>query len=109
MVDPYCVLGEALVGRMQEFGRHLEVTLGRLDIEVTKVSRKLRQQSLDVLAGAVPCNHAMNGRCVAKIMQARRARFADRALDTGGAAHMLEHGDDARIGPTSSTARGEQR
>ena len=46
----------------------MEVTLGRSDIEVTKVSRELRQQSLDVLAGAIPSNNAMHGRCVAKMM-----------------------------------------
>jgi len=43
MIGPHRVLGEALAGRLQEFGRHLEVALGRPDIEVTKVSRELRQ------------------------------------------------------------------
>ncbi len=68
MIAPHRVLGEALTGRLQEFRRHLEVALGRSDIEVTKVSRELRQQSLDVLAGAIPRNDAVHGRCVAKIM-----------------------------------------
>ena len=34
MIVPHRVLGEALTGRVQEFGRHSEVTLGRSDIEV---------------------------------------------------------------------------
>jgi hypothetical protein len=68
MIGPHRVLGEALAGRLQEFRRHLEVALGRPDIEVTKVRRELGQQSLDVLAGAIPRNDAVDGRCVAKIM-----------------------------------------
>jgi hypothetical protein len=68
MIGPHRVPDEALAGRVQEFGRHLEVTLGRSDIDVTKVSRELRQQSLDVLAGAIPRNDAVHGRCVAKIV-----------------------------------------
>ena len=53
MIAPHRVLGEALTGRLQEFRRHLEVALGRSDIEVTKVGSELRKQSLDILAGAV--------------------------------------------------------
>jgi hypothetical protein len=68
MIGPHRVLGESLAGLLQKFGRHMEVALGRSDIDVTKVSRELRQQSLDVLAGAIPRNDAMDGRCVAKIM-----------------------------------------
>jgi len=68
MIGPHRVLGEALAGRLQEFGRHVKVTLGRSNIEVTEVSRELRQQSLDVLAGAIPRNDSVHGRCVAKIV-----------------------------------------
>jgi hypothetical protein len=68
MIAPHRVLGEALTGRLQEFRRHLEVALGRSDIEVTKVGSELRKQSLDVLAGAIPCNDTVHGRGVAKIM-----------------------------------------
>jgi hypothetical protein len=64
----YRVLGEALAGCLQEFGRHLEVTLRRSDIEVTKVSGELRKQSLDVLAGAIPCDDTVYGRRVTKIV-----------------------------------------
>ena len=46
----------------------MEVTLGRSDIEVTKVGSELRKQSLDVLAGAIPCDDTVHGRGVAKIM-----------------------------------------
>lgn len=82
----------------------MKVTLGRPDIEVTKVSRELREQTLDVLARAIPRDDTVHGCRVAKIMKARGAGFADRAPDTGGAAHMLEHGDDGRIGPSSNAA-----
>jgi hypothetical protein len=73
MTIPYRVLCEALAGRAQEFGRHLEVTLGRSEIEVAKVSGELRQQSLDVMALAIPCDDTVHGRGVAQIMEARRA------------------------------------
>ena len=46
----------------------MEVTLGRSDIEVTKVGGELWKQSLDVLAGAIPCDDAMHGRGVTKVM-----------------------------------------
>src|SRR5271166_5814793 len=85
------VLGEALTGCLQEFRRHLEVTLGRSDIEVTEIGSELRKQSLDVLAGAVPRDDTVHGCGIAKIMQARRARFAERAVDTGSSSHVLEH------------------
>jgi len=104
MIVPYRVLGEALAGLLQEFGRHSEVMLGRSDVEMAKVGSKLRKQSLDVLVGAIPCNDTVHGRGVAKIMQARRARFVDGAFDTGNSAHVLEHRDDARIAPSSNTA-----
>jgi hypothetical protein len=68
MIAPHRGLGEALTGRLQEFRRHLEVTLGRSDIEVTKVGSELRKQSLDVLAGAIPCDDTVHGRGVAKIV-----------------------------------------
>jgi hypothetical protein len=68
MIAPHRVLGEALTGRLQEFRRHSEVTLGRSDIEVAKVGSELRKQSLDVLAGAIPCDDTVHGRGVAKIM-----------------------------------------
>ncbi len=68
MIAPHRVQGEALTGRLQEFRRHLEVALGRSDIEVTKVGSELRKQSLDVLAGAIPCDDTVHGRGVAKIM-----------------------------------------
>ena len=66
-------LGEALAGDLQEFGCHSEVMLGRSKIEVTEVGCELRKQSLDVLAGTVPCDNTVHGRGVAKIMQARGA------------------------------------
>jgi hypothetical protein len=72
MIAPSRVQGEALAGCLQEFGGHLEVTLGRSDIDVAKVRGKLRQQSLDILASVIPGNDPVNGRGVAKIMQARR-------------------------------------
>ena len=103
------VPGEALTGLVQEFGRHLEVTLGRSDIEMAEIGGKLRKQSLDILAGAIPCDDAVHGRCVAKIMQARRARFADGAADTGRSSHMLEPRDNTWIAPSSNAARREQR
>jgi hypothetical protein len=67
MIVSYRVLGEALAGRLQEFGRHLEVPLGRSEIEMSKVSGELRQQSLDVLAGAIPRDDTVHGRGVAVI------------------------------------------
>src|SRR5271157_2752081 len=109
MIAPHRVLGEALTGRLQEFRRHLEVALGRSDIEVTEVGSELWKQSLDVLAGAIPSDDTMHGRGVAKIMQARRPRFADGTVDTGSSSHVLEHRDDARIAPSSNAARREER
>ena len=83
--------------------------LGRSKIEVTEVGCELRKQSLDVLAGAVPCDDTVHGRGVAKIMQARRAQLADGTVDAGGSSHVLEHRDDARIAPSSNAARREER
>jgi hypothetical protein len=68
MIAPHRIQGEALVGRLQEFGRHSEVTLGRSDIEVTQVGSELRKQSLDVLAAAIPRDDTVHGRGVAEIM-----------------------------------------
>jgi hypothetical protein len=109
MVAPRRILRKALAGRLQEFGRHLEVTLGRSDIEVTEVGSELRKQSLDVLAGSIPSDDTMHGRGVAKIMQARRPRFADGTVDAGSSSHVLERRDDARIAPSSNAARCEER
>jgi len=109
MIVPHRVLGEALTGRLQEFGRHLEVTLGRSDIEVPEVSSELRKKSLYVLAGTIPCDDAVYGRSVAKIIQARWARFGDGATDTGSSLHVLEHSYDAWIAPSPNAARREER
>src|SRR5271166_6596426 len=109
MTAPHRIAGEALVGHLQEIGRHLEVALSRSDIEVAKISGELRQQSLDVLAGAIPCDYTVHGCSVAKIMEARRAWLANGALDAGSSSHVLEHRDDARIAPSSHAARREQR
>ena len=100
-------MGKTLAGRLQEFGRHLDVALGRLDIDVAEVCRELRKQSLDVLASTIPCNDTVNGRGVAEIMQARRARLADGAVDPRSSSHVLKLYDDARIAPASSAARRE--
>jgi hypothetical protein len=69
---------------------HLEITLGRPDIDVTKVGRKLRQKTLNVLAGAIPREQAMYGCGMAKVVQAWRSRFADGAIDFGGSADVLK-------------------
>lgn len=82
----------------------MEVTLGRSDIDVTEVSRKLWKQSLDVLARVIPRDNTVHGRRVAKIMETRGAWFADRAPDTSRAAYMLKHSDDAWIGPSANAA-----
>ena len=47
----------------------------------------------------IPRDDTVDGRGVAEIMQARRARLTDRAVDTGSSSHMPEHRDDARIAP----------
>jgi hypothetical protein len=86
----HCVLGKALACRLEQVRRHLQVALGRPDIEVAKVGGELREQSLDVLAGAVPCEHPMHRRCVADVVQPRRPGFAGGATDSGGATNMLE-------------------
>ena len=104
MIAPHRVLGEAVTGRLQEFGRHSKVTLGRSDIEVTEVGSELRKQSLDVLAGSIPSDDTVNGRSMAKIMQARWARFAGGAVDAGSSSHVLEPRDDACIAPSSNAA-----
>jgi len=109
MIATHRVLGEALAGHLQEFGCHSQVMLGRSKIEVTEVGCELRKQSLDVLAGTIPCDNTVHGRGVAKIMQARRAQFADGTVDAGGLSHVLEHRDDARIAPSSNAARREER
>ncbi len=62
--SPTATLGKALACRLEQIRRHLQVALGRSDIDVAKVGGELREQPLDVLAGAVPCEHPMHGRCV---------------------------------------------
>ncbi|GLR46038.1 hypothetical protein GCM10007880_65560 [Mesorhizobium amorphae] len=74
---------------------------------MTKEGCELGEQSLDVLAGLIPCDDTVDGCCVTKIMDAWWTRFADRAFYTGGAADMLEHGDDTLISPSSNAARRE--
>jgi hypothetical protein len=86
----HCVLGKTLACCLEQIRGHLQVALGRSDIEVAKVGGELREQSLDVLAGAVPCEHPMDRRCVANVVQPRRPRFADGATDSGGATNMLK-------------------
>jgi hypothetical protein len=90
MLGPHCVLGKALARRLEQVRRHLKVALGRSDIRVTKVSGELRKQSLNVLAGTIPCDHPMHGRCMTNVMKPRGAWFADGAIDSGGSADMLE-------------------
>jgi hypothetical protein len=40
----------------------------QIGLRIRRVERRPRQQSLDVLAGAIPCNDAVHDPCVAKIM-----------------------------------------
>jgi hypothetical protein len=107
MVGPHCVLGKALARRLEQIRRHLKVALGRSDIEVTQVRGELWKQSLNVLAGAIPCEHPMHGRCVTNVMQPWGAWFADGAIDSGGSADMLEPRNDPGIAPGSAIARRE--
>ena len=82
--------------------------MGRSNIDVAQVGRELWEQSLDVLAGAIPCEHPMDCRRVSNIMQPWRSRLADGANDSGGSADMLKSRDDADIVARSTIARGEQ-
>jgi hypothetical protein len=66
------------------------------------------RQSLDVGRCDIMRRHGVR-RGVAEIMQARRARLTDRAVDTGSSSHRLEHRDDARIAPSLNAARREER
>ena len=68
MIGPHRVLGKAVAGRLQEVRSHLEIALGRSDIDVAKVGRELREQSLNVLAGAIPCDQPMHSRRVANVV-----------------------------------------
>jgi hypothetical protein len=45
---------------------------------------------------------------VTKVVQARRAWFADGAGDASSSSHVLEHRDHSRIAPSSNAARREQ-
>ena len=67
MIGPHCVLGKAMTGRLQKVGSHLEITLGGSDVDVAKVGRELREQPLNVLAGAIPCDQPMHGSRVTTI------------------------------------------
>ncbi len=76
MIASHRVVGETLAGRLQEFGRHSEVTLSRSDVEVTEVGSELRKQSLDVLAGAIPRDDTVHARGVAKYWMPIRGHFS---------------------------------
>jgi hypothetical protein len=97
MIGPHCVLCKALAGRFEQIRRHLQVALGRSDIEVAKEGGELREQSLDVLAGAIPCEHPMHGRRVANVVQPRRSRFVEGAADSGSPVCIGESVDAAII------------
>ena len=101
MVGPHCVLSKTLAGRLQEVGGHLQISLGRSNIDVAKVGRELREQSLHVLAGAMPRDHPMHGGRVANVVQPGGSRFAGRATDSCGSANMLKPRDDASVVPRS--------
>jgi hypothetical protein len=66
------VLRETLACFFEQFRGHLQISLCRLNIDVTKVGRQLWEQTLHVLAIAVPRNNPMHRRRMPQIVQARR-------------------------------------
>jgi hypothetical protein len=53
---------------LEQFGRHGEIALRRAHFAMTEVSRRVRQEPLDVLAFAVPGNEANDCESVPEIV-----------------------------------------
>ena len=60
---------ETVTGLAKQFRRQSEIALGGIDIHMPKVSRKLREQSLDIAAVAVTGCQSMHCKRVSQIVQ----------------------------------------
>src|SRR5262249_703373 len=109
MVGLRRVRGETPTGRLEEIRRHLQIPLGRTNIDVTEVDSELGKQSLHILTGAIPCDHPVHCRRVTYIVQPWRSKLADGATYSSSTAYMLEPREDLIITPRPNTARAEKR
>ena len=81
-------------------------SVGSIGYRGAKVGGELREQSLDVLAGAVPCEHPMHRRCVANVVQPWRHYLPFRIMSGSGTClHFgsmisADHAKPAAIRPT---------
>src|SRR5660398_320973 len=92
-----CVPGKAQTGFLQQFRRHLQIALGRTDINVSEISCQLRQQALHILARPIPGNHPVNRRGMSKIVHSWWTQFARRASDAVSYTHLRAHETKANL------------
>src|SRR5260370_35271122 len=80
-VPPLRVTGKAVARLLEEFRRHLQITLSGPEIGVAEVGCQLRQEPLDIMPNAIPRHNPGHGGQVTQIVPAWRT-----ILPRGGAA-----------------------
>ena len=83
---------EAAVGFRQQLRRHGQVTLGRTQIDMSKIGGKGWQKELHVRTLPIPLRQPMHGERVPQIMEPRLMRTCVAAADTCKAAQPPEGG-----------------
>jgi hypothetical protein len=60
-VPPLRVTGKAVARLLEEFRRHLQITLSGPEIGVAEVGCQLRQEPLDIMPSAIPRHNPVHG------------------------------------------------
>jgi len=99
------IVGKALAGLLQQIGCHVEIALGRFDIDVAEIRSESGQQALDVPARSIPRDNSMDRRCVSNVVDARKTTFGTGATDTCCSSHLLKQRNHMWIRPASARLR----
>src|SRR5438105_3511595 len=114
MVDPLIcsllrVRGKSVAGLLQQFRRHLQVSLRRVNVGVPEVGSQTGQELLYVLTRAIPRQYTMNGRGVSKVVESWRSWLPRRASNASHRANPLEQRDDVVVGQLAASTRAQER
>ena len=93
-------------GPLHQFGAVRQIPLGVTDMSMAQVSGEHREPALDILPGAVPLDHRLDGETVAEVVQTRATvdfslpqtspsrEFVEGPADGGGFQRAPEIGDE---------------
>ena len=109
MVDLHCVALKAQAGLAEQFGRHREITLCCLQIDMTKIGGQLGQKILYVGTAAIPGDDPVNSSRMTKVMQTRLVTRSALATNTREIAQSAKCALHRVFGQRLAVAETEER